>query len=184
MCFYFLLTLHRTSHLCVDIYFLLWNTDSSSCLTPVRLLGRLEHQLYLTFDHLEGLTSGFAQVRHWRGLPCVVKTSSPSSGRTKKLHATFAFFKLFYQKKTDSSILQLASTLFSVEECTVLLLREIWSSLIEFFDQNPLPNSSGWWKMLQTYQFSSVAQSCPTLCDTMNCSMPGLPVHHQLLEFT
>ena len=33
-------------------------------------------------------------------------------------------------------------------------------------------------------QFSSVAQSCPTLCDPMNCSMPGLPVHHQLLEFT
>ena len=26
-------------------------------------------------------------------------------------------------------------------------------------------------------QFSSVAQSCPTLCDPMNCSMPGLPVH-------
>ena len=33
-------------------------------------------------------------------------------------------------------------------------------------------------------QFSSVAQSCPTLCDPMNRSMPGLPLHHQLLEFT
>ena len=33
-------------------------------------------------------------------------------------------------------------------------------------------------------QFSSVAQSCPTLCDPMNRSSPGLPVHHQLLEFT
>ena len=33
-------------------------------------------------------------------------------------------------------------------------------------------------------QFSSVTQSCPTLCDPMNCSTPGLPVHHQLLEFT
>ena len=31
-------------------------------------------------------------------------------------------------------------------------------------------------------QFSSVAQSCPTLCDLMNHSTPGLPVHHQLLE--
>ena len=30
--------------------------------------------------------------------------------------------------------------------------------------------------------FSSVAQSCPTLCDPMDCSTPGLPVHHQLLE--
>ena len=33
-------------------------------------------------------------------------------------------------------------------------------------------------------QFSSVAQSCPTLCDPMNCSTPGLPVHHQLPDFT
>ena len=33
-------------------------------------------------------------------------------------------------------------------------------------------------------QFSSVAQSCPTLCDPMNCSRPGLPAHHQLPEFT
>ena len=33
-------------------------------------------------------------------------------------------------------------------------------------------------------QFSSVAQSCPTLCDPMNRSTPGLPVHHQFLEFT
>ena len=33
-------------------------------------------------------------------------------------------------------------------------------------------------------QFSSIAQSCPTLCDSMNHSMPGLPVHHQLPEFT
>ena len=31
-------------------------------------------------------------------------------------------------------------------------------------------------------QFSSVAQSCRTLCDPMDCSTPGLPVHHQLLE--
>ena len=34
------------------------------------------------------------------------------------------------------------------------------------------------------FQFSSVAQSCPTLCDPMNCSTPGLPVHHQHPEFT
>ena len=38
--------------------------------------------------------------------------------------------------------------------------------------------------LLVGYQFSSVARSCPTLCDPMNRSMPGLPVHHQLPEFT
>ena len=34
------------------------------------------------------------------------------------------------------------------------------------------------------FQFSSVTQSCPTLCSPMNHSTPGLPVHHQLPEFT
>ena len=38
--------------------------------------------------------------------------------------------------------------------------------------------------MCMYVQFSSVTQSCPTLCDPMNHSTPGLPVHHQLLEFT
>ena len=37
---------------------------------------------------------------------------------------------------------------------------------------------------LRSDQIRSVAQSCPTLCDPMNCSTPGLPVHHQLPEFT
>ena len=39
--------------------------------------------------------------------------------------------------------------------------------------------------MLQvSVQFSAVTQSCPTLCDPMDYSMPGLPVHHELPEFT
>ena len=38
--------------------------------------------------------------------------------------------------------------------------------------------------MLLSIQFSSVAQLCPTLCDPMHCSTPGLPVHYQLPEFT
>ena len=39
-------------------------------------------------------------------------------------------------------------------------------------------------KKFSSVQFSSVAQSCPTLCDPMNHSTPGLSVHHQLPEFT
>ena len=35
-----------------------------------------------------------------------------------------------------------------------------------------------------SFQFNSVTQSCLTLCNPVNCSMPGLPVHHQLPEFT
>ena len=37
-------------------------------------------------------------------------------------------------------------------------------------------------RSIHAFQFSSVAQLCPTLCDPMDCSTPGFPVHHQLLE--
>ena len=39
-------------------------------------------------------------------------------------------------------------------------------------------------KIFNTYQFSSAAQSCLHLCDPMDCSTPGLLVHHQLLKLT
>ena len=42
----------------------------------------------------------------------------------------------------------------------------------------------GAWRLSHWVQFSSVAQSCPILCDPMNLSTPGLPVHHQFPEFT
>ena len=48
----------------------------------------------------------------------------------------------------------------------------------------PRENGNKQTRELKFSQFSSVAQSCPTPCDPMNCSMPGLPVHHQLPEFT
>ena len=46
------------------------------------------------------------------------------------------------------------------------------------------PVSPGKTMLEVSVQFSSVAQSCPTLCNPMNHSTPGLPVHHQLPEFT
>ena len=45
-------------------------------------------------------------------------------------------------------------------------------------------NSTTWETIHPSVQFSSLAQSCPTLCDPMNHNTPGLPVHHQLPEFT
>ena len=46
---------------------------------------------------------------------------------------------------------------------------------------NHMQNNKPW---SLPYRFSSVTQSCPTLCNPMDCSSPGLPVHHQLLKFT
>ena len=40
-----------------------------------------------------------------------------------------------------------------------------------------------YFNIIKAVQFSLVSQSCPTLCDPMNRSMPGFPVYHQLPEF-
>ena len=46
-------------------------------------------------------------------------------------------------------------------------------------------HTARWWPSAsQAESVSSVAQSCPTLCDPMDCSTPGFPIHHQLPELT
>ena len=58
-------------------------------------------------------------------------------------------------------------------------------TLVDYEELKPNANSSGVMGSFHChlYQFSSIAQSCPTLCDPMNRT-PGLPVHHHLLELT
>ena len=48
----------------------------------------------------------------------------------------------------------------------------------------PIPKKDNAKECSSLVQFSSITQSCLTLCDSMDCSKPGLPIHHQLLEFT
>ena len=55
----------------------------------------------------------------------------------------------------------------------------LWGAHWEAVCQDPLKSPT-----FSSVQFSSVAQSCPTLCDPMNRNMLGLPVYHQLPEFT
>ena len=70
----------------------------------------------------------------------------------------------------------------------VFLLFSLFSFFFQFFSLfynfNCLSYCSPPLAVNLSVQFSSVAQSCPTLCDPMKRSMPGLPVHHQLPEFT
>ena len=47
----------------------------------------------------------------------------------------------------------------------------------------PIPKKDNAKECSSLVQFSSITQSCLTLCDSMDCSKPGFPVHHQLLEF-
>ena len=60
----------------------------------------------------------------------------------------------------------------------------IWFDWLSYQAIKIVSTERGLRKKVQEVQFSSVAQSCLTLCDTMNWSTPGLPVHYQLLEFT
>ena len=55
-----------------------------------------------------------------------------------------------------------------------------WLTYPFFCLRYPTVHSLEWFSV----QFSSVTQSCPTLCNPMNCSMAGLPVYHQFLKFT
>ena len=68
----------------------------------------------------------------------------------------------------------------------LVVLRLVRSSQTQ--DPGHIPHTGRWplnqWPSPGSVQLSSVAQSCPTLCDPMNRSTPGLPVHHQLPEFT
>ena len=77
-------------------------------------------------------------------------------------------------------------------EIQFLLLPNLWMWIIEFpWSQSPLQSESVFASpdqfsicISRSVQFSSVAQSCPTLCNPMNRSTPGLTVHHQLPKFT
>ena len=67
---------------------------------------------------------------------------------------------------------------------TIKLQKHTWNAVVKLPFLSPLLDFSCLFSKNYRVQIRSVAQSCPTLCDTMNRSTPGLPVHHQLPEFT
>ena len=71
---------------------------------------------------------------------------------------------------------------FQVQRIIMIYILCIWEFAYSLkFICNPNIRGHSW---ICSVQFSSIAQSCPTLCDPMDCTTPGLPVHHHLLEFT
>ena len=67
---------------------------------------------------------------------------------------------------------------------TFVNIYQIWISFEIFLNRERIDDYSKYQINNEYSQFSSVAQSCPTLCNSIDCSMPGLLVHHQLLELT
>ena len=61
-----------------------------------------------------------------------------------------------------------------------IVIKILWYNICLSLVRLPQQNIIDW----VIYQFSSVTQSVMSLCDTMDCSMPGHPVHRQLLKFT
>ena len=65
----------------------------------------------------------------------------------------------------------------------LLELPSFWDSQVRYNAMSWI-SWLGWFRWSVEMSVSSVVQSCPTLCDPVDCSMPGLPVHHQLPELT
>jgi len=97
----------------------------------------------------------------------------------------FSHIWLFPTMWTDVLIAQLTSRKFKDKSCHLLLNLFVESSKLRYL-LIPKGKSRHLWLIvyINLFQFSSVTQSCPTLRDPMNHSTPGLPVHHQLPEFT
>ena len=96
------------------------------------------------------------------------------------------FYHLLKNQNTESFAHHnyFAFCLFCLEDLLHIILFFVSST-----NSNSLFKTQLLWSLNQTFticsvQFNSVAQSCPTLCNPMNHSMPGLPIHHQLPEST
>ena len=132
-------------------------------------------------------------VLHWSLL---TQNTSLGQGQTTSL--------LSYSWYWDLPLFSIAHT----EKCAILLSRKVAkrnkkTNVLKGIEMQPLwllyfpllfshhhqlqPQQEQWDKscpVSQSVQFSSVTQSCPSLCNPMNCSVPALPVHHQLPEPT
>ena len=108
----------------------------------------------------------------------------PSQSKKKKVqNAVFGYIKngkmisaTFQGKPFSITVIQDYTLTTDAKEVEV---DQVHDDLQEFLELPPKQMSFS-----SSVQFSSVAQSCLTLCDPMKCSTPSLPVHHQLLEFT
>ena len=79
--------------------------------------------------------------------------------------------------------IQTKETRIERDTCTAMFITALFT-IARTWKQPRCPSADEWIRKLWSVQFSSVTQSCPTLCDPMNRSTSGLPVHHHLPEFT
>ena len=90
------------------------------------------------------------------------------------IFSTLSFFPSFFLSFYHSAIHSMLKFTFLESFLLSCILHYTFISLLTLT----------WFFFFMSKLCCSVTQSCPTLCDSMDCSTPGLPVHHQLLEFT
>ena len=96
---------------------------------------------------------------------------------------------MFFWNSLAFSMIQQMLAMWSLVLCLYKSILHIWKFFVHIVLKPSLENfehyfASMWNECNCVVQFSSVAQSCPTFCNPRNRSMPGLLVHHQLLEST
>ena len=134
--------------------------------------------------------------RVWRkGNPFTLLVGMQTSTATVEISTVWRFLKkLDIETPYDPAIpllgIHTEETRIERDTCTQIFIAALFT-IAKTWKQSTCLSEDEWIKMLwyiyimeHSVQFSSVAQSCLTLCNPMNSSTPGLPVHHQLLEFT
>ena len=96
----------------------------------------------------------------------------------------FLHYVLRSRIKISKTELEMFTSSFPLETLYKIMLTDLHNKNLELHLKLTSIIEFSHFNYIQSGQFSSVAQSCLSLCDPMNCSMPGLPVHHQLPEFT
>ena len=141
---------------------------------------RTFHPQTMNFTHFSNAHGTFSRIDHILG-------HKSSLGKFKKIDIISSIFSdhnavrldLNYRRKTikNSTIWRLNNTLLNNQQIT----EEIKTEINVCIETNENENTK---TQNLSVQFSSVTQLCPTLCDPMNRSTPGLRVHHHLPEFT
>ena len=142
---------------------------------------------------------GFSRQEYWSGLPCLPPGDFPDPRIEPQPPVSLALADSFFTTSAPWET-QINSSWW-LSECRPVM-KEDWEDFMsQVLCAKKSESASYVWLSLNhetndilsqiiiccrglSRVFSSVAQSCPTLCDPMNCSTPGLPVHHQLPEFT
>ena len=138
-----------------------------------------------TVAHQAPLSMGFSRPEYWNGLPCPSPGDLPNSV-IKHRSSTSQMDSLPSEpsgktNKTGVGSLSLLQGIFPIQEANRGLLHCRWI-LYQLSNQGNLDRFASSF-YIRSDQIRS-DQSCLTLCDPMNLSTPGLPVHHQLPEFT